>query len=398
MPRLVHRLPQIRHHAPSNRARVRIEGKEYWLGTYGSPESLREYDRIIGEWLANGRQIPVQSQVQRTTKEPVKKVPVPIRETSRSLPVKTITITTLIARFIEWADYHYKYASGEPTREAQNFRHVTRPLRKMFGTLPLEDFGPTKLIALRDSWIKRDLARHTINAMTRRVRQVFKWAVSRELAPVSVYQSLQTVEALAPNRGGRETSGSRGSVSWSVVQQTLPFLPPLMQSFVTVLYHTGCRVGELRVLTTGMIDRSQEIWLADLNQHKNSHKGKGRRILFGPKAQAALQDFLLDDQPDEPIFSPLRVDDRQKKRKGKRLPGKSYTRYSLAQVLRRAIRRAGIESWTMGQLRHSAACRVLESFDIETTRQVLGHATVKMSRHYSQDSDSAAKEAAKVIG
>jgi integrase len=173
-----------------------------------------------------------------------------------------------------------------------------------------------------------------------------------------------------------------------------------MQSFVTVLYHTGCRVGELRVLTTGMIDRSQEIWVANLSQHKNAHKGKSRCLLFGPKAQAALQDFLLDDQPDEPIFSPLRVDDRQPKRKGKgRLPGKSYTRYSLAQVLRRAIDRGKIEpKWTMAQLRHSAACRVLESFDIETTRQILGHATVKMSRHYAQDSDSAAREAAKKIG
>ena len=51
-----------------------------------------------------------------------------------------------------------------------------------------------------------------------------------------------------------------------------------------------------------------------------------------------------------------------------------------------------------GQLRHSAACRITDEYDIETTRQVLGHATVKMSRHYSQGSETAAKKAAKKIG
>jgi integrase len=400
MPRLVHRLPQIRCHTPSGRARLRINGRHYWLGTYGSPESLREYDRLVGLYLANGRQLPsVSSHVQQPVSEPVKQAPVRVRQPVTPLPVKTVTVTTLIAEFTKWADGHYRRPDGTPTREAENFKHTTKPLRKMWGRLPVTDFGPARLIALRETWIKRDLARPTINAMTRRVRQVFRWGVSRELVPVDVYARLTALEPLQPGRGGRETSGTRGSVSWEVVEKTLPHLPPLIQAFVTVLYFVGCRVGELRGLTTGMIDRSQEIWVADLHQHKNSCRGKSRRLFIGPKAQAALKPLLLDEQPDEPIFSPLRVDDRQPKRKGKRLPGKSYARYSMAQVLRRAIDRGGIEpKWTMAMLRHSAACKILESFDIETTRQVLGHATVKMSSHYAQDSDSAAREAAKMIG
>jgi integrase len=268
----------------------------------------------------------------------------------------------------------------------------------MWGHLPVADFGPIRLIALRESWVKKKLARHTINAMTRRVRQVFKWGVSRELVPVDVLSRLQTVEPLQPNRGGRETSGTRGSVSWEVVQKTLEHLPPLIRSFVVVAFHSGARIGELAKLTTRMIDTTTDPWIAIIDQHKTSHKNKSRRLYFGPNAQTALQPFLLENQPDEPIFSPLRVDERQKKRRGKKLPGRVYGRSSLQQVLRRAIKRAGVEHWTLGMLRHAAACRFTDEYDLETTRQVLGHATVSMSRHYSQGSEAAAKKAAKKIG
>jgi integrase len=400
MPRLVHRLPVPRLHTPSGRARVRINGKDHWLGPFGSRSAQVEYDRLISEYLANGRQLPSvpSPEVPDTRKNQTREIPVPIRETATSLPVKTITITTLIARFIEWADSHYRHPDGTETREAANFRHVTRPFRKMFGTLPVADFGPTRLIAFREQLIKKKLARRTINRMIGRLRTVFKWGVSRELCSVDVLSRLQTVEPLQPNRGGRETSGTRGSVSWEVVQKTLEYLPPLIRSFVVVAFHSGARVGELVKLTTRMIDLTSDPWIATIDRHKTSHKGKSRRLYFGPNAQTALQPFLLENQPDEPIFSPLRVDERQKKRRGKRLPGRVYGRSSLQQVLRRAIKRAGVEPWSLGMLRHAAACRITDEYGLETTRQVLGHATVSMSRHYAQESDSAAKEAVKTLG
>jgi hypothetical protein len=176
MPRLVHTLPQIRRHTPSNRARIRIDGKEFWLGTYGSPESLREYDRIISEYLANGRKLlPVPSpEVADIKSDTFSFRSVTNGETVFSVPVGKITITMLIAESTQWADRHYRHPSDEPTREAENFRHVTKALRKMFGTLLVASFGPIRLITLRDSLIKKKLARRTINAMTRRTRQVFR--------------------------------------------------------------------------------------------------------------------------------------------------------------------------------------------------------------------------------
>jgi integrase len=236
--------------------------------------------------------------------------------------------------------------------------------------------------------------------MVRRLRHVFGWAVEAELAPIEVYERLKRVKPLQPFRGGRETSGSRGPVSWELVERTLPFLPPLIRSFVVVAFHCGARVGELARLTTGQIDMTTDPWVVIPNRHKTAHKGKSRRILLGIHSQEALKDFLLPDQPHEPIFSPMRVDERQEKRQGKRLPGKTYSRNGLGQVLRRAIQRAGLDhrSWSLGQLRHSCAVNVTNSFGIETTRQLLGHANVEMSQHYASEADLAAREAARKLG
>ena len=399
MPRLVHRLPVPRLHKPSGRARLRIDGKEIWLGVFGSLEAKREYDRIIDLFKANGRKLPPNpSPVPNTQIEPIREVPTPKRERIPPRPASRVTITMLIAQFSTWSDRHYRKLDGTHTRANENFRCATKPLRKMFGTLPVESFGPSKLLALRESWIEKGLARKTINGMVRRVRQIFKWGISRELIPFEVYARLQMVETLQPGRGGVESPGTRGSVPLELIEKTIPHLPLLIQAFVVVAYHSGCRVGELASLTTGMLDRSGEVWIADLADHKTAHKGKRRRLYFGPKAQIALQPWLLPDQPEEPIFSPLRVDEKQKKRRGKKRPGRTYFRNSLGQVLRRAIRRAGIEPWTLGQLRHSAAVRITDEFDLETARQLLGYSDASMTRHYSQDANHAAKEAARKIG
>ena len=51
-------VPALVHHKPSNRARVRIDGRDYWLGKWRSPEARLAYERLIAEYLANGRITP----------------------------------------------------------------------------------------------------------------------------------------------------------------------------------------------------------------------------------------------------------------------------------------------------------------------------------------------------
>jgi len=48
-------LPRYGKHSARNLARVRLNGKDFYLGEYGSAESYARYDRLVAEYLANGR-------------------------------------------------------------------------------------------------------------------------------------------------------------------------------------------------------------------------------------------------------------------------------------------------------------------------------------------------------
>jgi len=49
------RIPKYRLHTTTGRAVVTTGGREIYLGRYDSPESREKYNRLIAEWLANGR-------------------------------------------------------------------------------------------------------------------------------------------------------------------------------------------------------------------------------------------------------------------------------------------------------------------------------------------------------
>ena len=45
------RIPKCRHHKASGQARVTINGKDHYLGAWGSPESKRRYRKVLAEHL-----------------------------------------------------------------------------------------------------------------------------------------------------------------------------------------------------------------------------------------------------------------------------------------------------------------------------------------------------------
>ena len=54
MPRLAHSLPST---ASSGQAIVTLGGWDFYPGPHGTRASTREYDRLIGEYIASGRSL-----------------------------------------------------------------------------------------------------------------------------------------------------------------------------------------------------------------------------------------------------------------------------------------------------------------------------------------------------
>ncbi len=111
MPRLKKAVPKYRKHRASGQAVVSIEGRDFYLGLYRSKASRVEYDSIIGEWLAAGRQLP------------------------KHYSVNEITTSEVLARYWAFArDYYRK--DGKPTPTLDGIKQALKPLRKLYGPKP----------------------------------------------------------------------------------------------------------------------------------------------------------------------------------------------------------------------------------------------------------------------
>src|SRR5947209_4679274 len=50
--------PAYRLHKPTGQAVVSFHRRDFYLGAFGTPRSHAEYDRLVAEWLSNGRRLP----------------------------------------------------------------------------------------------------------------------------------------------------------------------------------------------------------------------------------------------------------------------------------------------------------------------------------------------------
>jgi integrase len=398
--------PSYRLHSRSNQAVVTINGRDYYLGPYGSKESKAKYHRLKSEFIASGK--------------------------SRTYGVKAndITIVELVADYVSYCKQYY--GTG-PESELHRSTPVLRVLKKLYGTEPAISFGPLQYEAVRVGLLDpykrkrkdgkagetRYRSRTYINSLMKRVRALFKWASSKSILPVSVLETLKTVE---PLKAGRTSAPERGPVlpiSDEIVEATLPHLNHVVRAMVEFQRLCGCRPGEVCGIKPSMVvDRSSEVWELKLQKHKTAYKGKSRTLYVGPKAQAILTPFLLRGA-DEYCFSPAdamkRVRDQRhaerttppnqgnrpgtnKKRKPAKKPGECYTTGSYSRSIRSACEANGIERWAPNRLRHSAGTQIRKQFGIEAAQVTLGHSELGVTQVYAEADRDKALEVARRIG
>ena len=111
-----------------------------------------------------------------------------------------LTVSGLILAYWQQAS-----ASYQP-KHLDKIKLGLRPLKRLYGSTKVIEFGPLALQTVRQAMIEAGLARTTINACIVLIRGVFKWGVSRQLVQPSVLQALQAVGGLRRGRtSARET-------------------------------------------------------------------------------------------------------------------------------------------------------------------------------------------------
>ena len=81
------RQPSYRLHKARGCAVVTSNGKDYYLGKFGSPESHEKYARLISQWQANGKELA---------------------SLTNPKPNEDLTVSARILRYLDFAKGYYK--------------------------------------------------------------------------------------------------------------------------------------------------------------------------------------------------------------------------------------------------------------------------------------------------
>lgn len=394
-------LPAMRRHGRSNQARVRLGGREWFLGPWGSAEARVEYHRLIAAWLenrANGRD-----------REPLPPAPAPEpAATPQTFERVTddLTVGEVALRWIE-----------DIERTIPNFRRnskwsaaiVAASAVNELRNMPAKEFGPRALLHVQRRLVETPAfqrpprkgepprpakmrSRRYVNDIVARVRQMFEWAMLNELVPEDRVVALSRVPALAYGQTAAPETEPRTAVPDDVIDRTIAKLTPEAAAFVMFVRLTGCRPSEAaRMRLADIVDRDKPVWRYVPTTHKTKHRGKSRHIPIGPKAQRIVLERAAGRPDDATVFTPQRsvpqprsVDViRIEARKPSPRVGDAFTKDAIRIAIARAAAAAGVPHWTPYQLRYSRLREIRRLDGRDAVQATAGHADARMSDHYA---------------
>ena len=316
------------------------------------------------------------------------------------------------------ANLYYRKA-GQITREAELVTEILRLLLKYHGQMAIEQFGPVSLKELRERMISElDWSRKYINKQVNRLVLMFSWACENELTQPAVHLALREVRGLKKGRTKAREIKPVSPVDDRVVDATLPYLPEIVADMVRFQRLTGARPGEVCSLRPCDIDRSDEVWVYRPSHHKMDHCDTSRLIMIGPLAQEVLLPYLIREE-ESYCFSPVESVERKCRRQRaerktpkscgnnpgsrrvdqpKRVASACYSSASYRLAVRRACKKAGVDSWSPNRLRHTAATEVRKQFGLEAAQVICGHQSADVTQVYAERDLELAKEVAREIG
>jgi integrase len=360
------KVPGYRRHA-TGQGFVTLNGRNIYCGKYEDPASKLAYDRIIREWLDNGRSLT----------RPETKTP------------GDITVNELLELFMKHAEGRY-VKNGKHTGQVWNFRMAVRAVRTSpYAETPAKDFGAVPLRRVREMIVDEGkLCRGEVNRRTKLIGQIFRWGVEQGLIPPAVAHSIREVTGLRRGQSPLRDPPRVKPVPRELVDATLPFLSAQCRAMVLLQWETGMRPGEVVLMRPRDIDQN---WDYRPSSHKTEHHQTERVIYLRPQARAILEPWLEGRGPDQYLFSAREAMDaarppsqirRRAKKHPKKQPGDHFSTCSYRHAIEDACRKAGVERWHPHQLRHSFLTRCEDQCGAETARVQAGHSKTAMTEHY----------------
>ena len=385
--------PKKKHR--SGQCRISLQGKDYYLGPFGSPESHQKYDQLRAEWYTR------QAAGLTATASPA------------APATPSLTVAQVVARWETYAEQVYSARGGE----LEQFGMVLKPLIRLYGPLPAAAFDAKCLETLQlamatGSWMTEEekesrrkyrrpvgVCRNVVNRRTVRVKTLWKWIEKEGLVPRGSHHHLLTVGAIPAYLPGVRKTQKRPPATWEKVQAVLVYLQPKrtrrpLAAMLELQWWTGCRTGEVRIFRTVDIDMAGPvvdgcpIWLYRPATHKNDWRegaeDSPRVVPLGLECQRILRDWLLPDEPEAYLFRP----------RGKQT---CYTEAGYAAAVDRAAAKAGVDLEPLDN-RHAARMRISKVLGMEAARAVLGQKSVDITALYGSLDIQHAAEAARKLG
>lgn len=254
---------------------------------------------------------------------------------------------------LQFSDFALRYIiyakANKKSWETDEF--LLRRIRTVIGNKKIDQVTAWNIEQYK-AWIRLRVSPRTVNMELSLLRRMFNLAIVWGLIETN---PLSGVKAL------REQERPMRILTPDEETKLRDALPPHLKDVMTFALHTGMRRGEILSLPWSRVDLKGGV--VTLGETKT---GKVRYIPLNAVSRA-----VLERQPrGERVFT---------------WHGESYTRFD--KTWQRAVKAAEIPPIRFHDLRHTFATRLVEAGeDISVVQELLGHASILMTRRYAHPS------------